>query len=37
MDTSYNKDKEEYEVMNLDSELSTPDPPKTRQVIDSDE
>ena len=37
MDTSYNKDNDKDEGMTLDSELSTPDPPNTGQIIDSDD
>ena len=35
MDTSLNQDEEKDEKMTLDSEPSTPDPPNTGQVIDS--
>ena len=37
MDTSYNKDKDKYEEINLDSEPSNPDPPNNGQLIDSDD
>ena len=35
MDTSYNKGKDKYEGMTLDSKPSTPEPPNIGQVIDS--
>ena len=34
IDTSSNKGKDEYELMNLDSKQSTLDPPNTGHVID---
>ena len=37
MDTSYNKDKNKYEGMTLDSKRSTQDPPNTGQIIVRDD
>ena len=37
LDTSYNKDAGKDEGMTVDSELSTPDPPNTGQVIERDD
>ena len=37
MDTSYNKDEDEYEWMKLDYKSSTPVPYNTGQIIDSDD
>ena len=37
MDTSYNKEENEYEGMTLESKSSTPEPHNTDQVIDSDD
>ena len=37
MDTSYNKEENEYEGMTLDSKSSTPDSPNPAEVIDIDD
>ena len=37
MDTSYKKEEDSYEGINVDSETSITDPPNPDQVIDSDD